>query len=91
MADWEFDFVAVEGKRTFLKVTDGCFVRIADISVIGTGVTSSVDGSPVAAPSVLAVHMANGSYAAFDPVGTREEAVERAQALAIAIAEAQAS
>lgn len=89
MADG-FEFIECGGRRVFLKVTDGCFVRVADISVIGTGISNPADGSEVAPPSVLAVHMANGSYAAFDPVATREEALVLAEALALEIAEAQA-
>ena len=91
MAEFEFDFVEVAGRKVFLRVTDGCFVRVADISVVGTGVTNAADGSQAAAPNIVAVHMANGSYAAFEAVASREEAVARAEALTLALAEAQAS
>jgi hypothetical protein len=86
-----FSFIGVGSTPVFLKVTDGCYVRVRDISVIGVGVTSAADGSTVAPPTTVAVHMANGSYAAFEPSDTPEAAIERAGDLADAVAKAGAA
>ena len=85
-----FEFIGAGAVPVFLKVTPGCYVRVRDISVIGTGVASSDDGSDVVPPTVVAVHMANGSYAVFPASGSPEEAAERAQALSAAVSRAQA-
>ena len=86
-----FEFIGAGSTPVFLKVTPGCYVRVRDISVIGIGVTSSADGTTVAPPTVVAVHMTNGSYAAFPASASAEEATERAQALSAAVSKAQAS
>lgn len=83
-----FDFIAVDGRPVFLRVGAGCFVRIRDISVIGVGVTSAADGTAAAPPATVAVHMANSSYATFDPSPTPEKALQRAGDLAMAVATA---
>jgi hypothetical protein len=85
----DFEFVAVNGRPVFLKVTPGCYVRVRDITVVGTGVTAAADGSQAQPTTVVAVHMANGSYAAFEESATPEAAAERAEALVSAIAQAQ--
>jgi hypothetical protein len=85
-----FNFTGAEGRPpSYLKVTDGCFVRISDISVVGTGVTSSADGSTIAPPVTVAVHLANGSYAAFDPCESQEAAQALAEDLVAALVKAE--
>lgn len=84
-----FDFIGAEGRApSYLKVTDGCFVRIGDISVVGTGVTSSADGSTVAPAVTVAVHMKNGSYAAFEACESQEAAQAMAEDLVAALVRA---
>lgn len=85
----ELQFLSTgEGKPArWLKVTEGCYVRVRDISVVSTGVSSSADGSEVAPPLVVAVHMTNGSYAAFEPCASPGEAAAMSGTLVAALEE----
>lgn len=83
-----FTFVGPANTPVFLKVTEGCYVRVRDISVIGTGVSSVADGSEVAPPTIVAVHLSNGAYAAFEANRTPEDAALRAADLTAAVCKA---
>lgn len=76
-----------EGPVTWLKVREGCYVRISDVCGVSTGMRNSEDGTEILPSTVVSVHLANGSFAAFEDCGTPEEAVATADALVLAMEE----
>jgi hypothetical protein len=73
---------------SFLKVREGCYVRVRDISVIGLGMTTE-DGETLTETDTVVVHMANGSFASFDPCESRAQALEVTDKLVLAVEAAE--
>lgn len=66
-----------------LKVYEGFYVRISDISAITTGFPD--EAGALVHPEVVIAHLSNGMSAPFPPCDNAEEAIELADALAVRI------
>lgn len=66
-----------------MKVHDGFYVRISDISAITTGFPD--EAGAITHPEVVIVHLSNGMSASFAPCDSAGEAIELADALAVRI------
>ena len=76
-----------KGPVTWLKVREGCYVRIADVCGVSTGVKDAEDGTEILPLTTVSVHLANGSFATFEECASAEEAVATADALVLALEE----
>lgn len=66
----------------WLKVRDGCYVRVRDISMLGLGMQDRESGAEMAGEDTIIVGMTNGAIAAFDPSPSVEDALTRLTELA---------
>lgn len=66
-----------------MKVHEGFYVRISDISAITTGFPD--EAGTLIHPEAVIVHMSNGMSASFSPCESAEEAIALADALAVRI------
>lgn len=75
------------GPVTWLKVREGCYVRVADVCGVAIGMKSAEDGTEILPPTMVSVHLANGSFASFEECASPEDAVATADALVLALEE----
>ena len=75
------------GPVTWLKVREGCYARISDVCGVSIGMKDAEDGTEILPPTVVSVHLVNGSFAAFEECASPAEAIATADALVLALEE----
>lgn len=85
----DFQFVGVAGQPpAFLMVREGCYVRVSEIAVVGTG-PISLDGEEQVSEKSVALTLVNSLVAYFDPCDDAAGAVSMAGELTSAIVKSE--